>query len=54
MTPKTWKEMIDRSKELELSLGDGIKKIEDNELETVILQRRSLRINKDIKKKSRN
>lgn len=50
MNPKTWREMIDRSKELELSLGDGVKKIEDNELETVILQRRSLRINKNIEK----
>ena len=28
MTPKTWKEMIDRSKELEVSLGTGQKKIE--------------------------
>ena len=27
MTPKSWKEMIDRSKELELSLGDGKKKL---------------------------
>tara|TARA_B100000989_G_C19526808_1_gene467344 strand:- start:1755 stop:2825 length:1071 start_codon:yes stop_codon:yes gene_type:complete len=50
MTPKTWKEMIDRSKELELSLGDGIKKIEDNENETVVLQRRSIRVNKHLNK----
>ena len=35
MTPNL-KEMIDRSKALELSLGDGIKKIEDNETETVV------------------
>ena len=27
MTPKSWKEMIERSKELELSLGDGEKKL---------------------------
>ena len=50
MTPKSWKEMIDRSKELELSLGDGKKKIEKNEFNTVILQRRSIRVNKEIKK----
>ena len=50
MTPKSWKEMIERSKELELSLGDGKKKIEENELDTVVLQRRSIRINKEIKK----
>ena len=50
MTPISWKEMIERSKELEMSLGDGIKKIEKNEIETVVLQRRSIRINKEIKK----
>ena len=50
MTPKSWKEMIERSKELEFSLGDGKKKIEENELDTVVLQRRSIRINKKIKK----
>ena len=50
MTPKSWKEMIDRSKELELSLGDGKKKIENNELDTAILQRRSIRVKKEIKK----
>lgn len=50
MTPKSWKEMIDRSKELELSLGDGKKKIEKNELDTAILQRRSIRAKKEIKK----
>ena len=50
MTPKSWKEMIERSKELESSLGNGKKKIENNEIETVILQRRSIRVNKEIKK----
>ena len=50
MTPKSWKEMIERSKELEFSLGDGKKKIENNEIDTVILQRRSIRVNKEIKK----
>lgn len=50
MTPKSWREMMERSKELESSLGDGKKKIEDNEIDTVILQRRSIRVNKKIKK----
>ena len=50
MTPKTWKEMIDRSKELEVSLGTGQKKNESNELETVVLQRRAIRINQDLNK----
>ena len=30
MNPKTWKEMVDRTRELENALGDGIKRIEDN------------------------
>ena len=31
MNPSTWSEMVDRSMELWYALGDGIKKIEDNE-----------------------
>jgi len=50
MNPITWNEMILRSRELELSLGNGEKKIEENEKETVILQRRSIRLNKDLYK----
>ena len=50
MTPKSWQEMVERSKELESSLGDGKKKIENNEIDTVVLQRRSIRVNKEIKK----
>jgi len=42
MTPSTWKDMIKASRELELSLGSDVKKIEKNELETAIVQRRSL------------
>jgi N-acetylneuraminate synthase len=44
MNPKTWKEMVERSRELEYSLGDGIKKIEENERESVIVQRRCIRL----------
>lgn len=43
MTSKTWKEMVERTRELENALGDGIKKIEKNEKQSVIVQRRSLR-----------
>ncbi len=49
MNPKTWREMVDRSRELELSLGTGIKKVEENEKDTVIVQRRSLRAKIDLK-----
>ena len=50
LTPDAWKKMIERSRDLEASLGIGIKKIEDNEKETVILQRRSLRVKHTLKK----
>lgn len=53
MNPKTWKEMVIETRRLERSLGKKIKKIEKNELETVIVQRRSLHANKDLKKNSR-
>lgn len=39
---------MDRSRELENSLGAGCKKIEFNEKETVILQRRSIRVKTDL------
>jgi sialic acid synthase SpsE len=50
MNPKSWSEMVLRTRELENSLGTGIKKVEDNEKETVIVQRRSLWLNKNISK----
>ena len=50
MNPKTWREMIDRSREMEYALGDKIKKVEDNEKETSILQRRCLRASRNLKK----
>jgi N-acetylneuraminate synthase len=43
-----WKDMVDRTRELENSLGIQTKKVEDNELETVILQRRAIRVKKDL------
>jgi len=49
MDPRAWKEMVLRSRELENSLGDGIKQVEHNESETVILQRRSIRLVRDVK-----
>ena len=48
MDPKSWREMVDRTRELELSLGHGVKKVEANEKETVVLQRRSLRATRDL------
>ena len=50
MNPSTWKEMILRSRELERSMGNTIKKIEKNEKDTVIVQRRSIHANKNLEK----
>lgn len=43
MTTESWREMVDRARELELSIGNGIKVVEENEKDTVVLQRRALR-----------
>ncbi len=50
MNPSSWREMVDRTRELENALGNGIKKVEDNEKETVVVQRRSLRASKALSK----
>lgn len=44
----TWREMVDRTRELENSLGTGVKQVEGNEKETEVLQRRSIRIKVDL------
>ena len=44
----SWRDMVARTRELENSLGGGVKKVEDNEKETVVLQRRAIRVNKDL------
>ncbi|HUR87796.1 MAG TPA: N-acetylneuraminate synthase family protein [Ramlibacter sp.] len=48
MDPKTWRDMVERTRELENALGNGIKRVEPNEMETVVLQRRSLRLARDV------
>jgi N-acetylneuraminate synthase len=47
MSPSAWREMVDRTKELENALGGGVKKVEENESQTVILQRRAIRLAAD-------
>jgi sialic acid synthase SpsE len=42
MTPNAFKEMVEKTRELESALGETLKKVEENEKETVILQRRSI------------
>lgn len=41
--PLEWREMVEKANEVYFALGDGVKKIENNELETAILQKRALR-----------
>lgn len=48
MDPLTWREMVDATRMLEAALGDGHKKIEQNEIQTVVLQRRCVRAARDI------
>lgn len=44
MSPKAWRDMVAATRELENALGSGIKKIEDNEIQTAVLQRRAIRL----------
>ncbi len=48
MTPVTWREMVDRTRELERALGSADKVIAGNEKDTVVVQRRCLRAARDI------
>jgi sialic acid synthase SpsE len=43
-----WRDMVDRTRELENALGLETKKVEDNEKETVVLQRRAIRVKKNL------
>jgi N-acetylneuraminate synthase len=48
MTPATWQDMVDRTRELERALGSPDKQVSGNEQQTVIVQRRCLRAARDI------
>jgi N-acetylneuraminate synthase len=43
MSPTDWREMVDRTRELELALGSAVKRVCENEAQTVVVQRRCLR-----------
>lgn len=49
MNPKSWREMVDRTRELELALGSPRKFVAENEQQTVVVQRRCLRATGDLK-----
>ena len=48
LNPVAWRAMVDASREIEAALGDGIKRIEPNEAETVLIQRRAMRARHDL------
>tara|TARA_B100000965_G_scaffold405608_1_gene440350 strand:+ start:2532 stop:3596 length:1065 start_codon:yes stop_codon:yes gene_type:complete len=50
MNPKTWKKMVKATRDLELMIGDGIKRVEKNEINAKIVQQRSVRAKIDILK----
>jgi len=48
MDPVTWKKMVDDTRILEAALGTGSKTVEDNEQQTIVLQRRCVRAARDL------
>ena len=44
LNPVTWRNMVDATRELEYALGTGHKIVEENEDETVVVQRRAIRV----------
>ena len=48
MDPRTWRAMADAVRATEATLGDGVKRIEPNEREAAIVQRRALRFARDL------
>lgn len=49
LNPITWNDMVKATRELELALGDGFKRVEENEQETIIIQRRAMRATRNLK-----
>ena len=49
MNPKSWKEMVEVSNQVFRALGDGHKKVEENEMDSAIVQRRAIRTTRDLK-----
>lgn len=49
MNPRSWREMVDAALELYEALGDGIKKVEKNEQDSVIVQQRAVYLVRDLK-----
>jgi N-acetylneuraminate synthase len=48
MTPRTWREMVDAARATDAALGDGVKRVEPNERDSAVVQRRALRFTRDL------
>jgi N-acetylneuraminate synthase len=48
MTPATWREMVDAALDTNAALGDGVKRVEPNERDAAVVQRRALRYARDL------
>ena len=48
LNPRTWADMVGAVRELEAALGDGVKRVEVNEQQTVVVQRRAVRARRDL------
>jgi len=49
INPEEWEKMVKETRLLESMLGDGVKRVESNEQQTVIVQQRCLRAKRDLK-----
>lgn len=48
MDPHSWSVMVEDTRKLEAALGTGVKGIEENEFETIVLQRRCVRVRHNV------
>ena len=48
LNPQSWREMVNLSNEVFETLGDGIKKVEENEKNAFVVQRRSIVAKRDL------
>ncbi|HEX6897367.1 MAG TPA: N-acetylneuraminate synthase family protein [Bryobacteraceae bacterium] len=48
MSPSAWREMVDRTREMESALGGAVKEVAGNEQETYVVQRRCVRAAQDL------
>lgn len=48
MNPKAWKEMVKNGNEVYYALGDGVKRVEENEKDAIVVQQRSLLATRDL------